>query len=81
MTISKDIFIKVDTKNERSTATAVDCQTSIGSLEFDYELETHQFGKTEKDQPSLFKERDGGFTLFQMEFNVYKKQRSESAKF
>ena len=67
--ISKDEFIKAKpSKNE--TVTSSDCQTSIGSLEFSKELETHQFGKTEKDQPSLFKERDGGFTLFQMEFNV-----------
>ena len=39
------------------------------------------FGKTEEDQPSLFKERDGGFALCQMEFDVPQQQWSESAKF
>ena len=59
---------------EASTVTAVVCQTCTRPLEFGYELETHKFGKTEKDHPSLFKKRDGGFTLCQMEFDVPQQQ-------
>jgi hypothetical protein len=60
--------------HKKRTGPIVDCQKSIRSLEFDHKHETYQFGKTEKDKSSLFKERDGGFTLCQMEFNMRQKQ-------
>ena len=68
--ISKDAFIKADPKqrdqhSHRSWLSNKPWGSRVWLLTGDT-----SFGKTEKGPPSLFKERDGGFTLFQMEFNV-----------
>ncbi|AKN60364.1 hypothetical protein WB44_03635 [Synechococcus sp. WH 8020] len=63
-------IIETDHQTGKTLLSNSDCQKTIESLKFGHKLESHQFGKAEKNQSSLFTERDGGFTMCKMEFNV-----------